>query len=114
VCEFSYTYDETAPGGRVALESIPFWDAYSAEDDPLVMFREFPDAIRFADSIVPNLFDNTFRVVLFIDRAKRGRSSLGYLNPPVLTSDGRAILVSTSIQDSTDMVDADLKPSNMN
>lgn len=92
ICEFEYSYDDTAPGGAASL--IPSWiDAGLADvnNDPQVMTREVPDAIRFADRANPGIFNTVKRVVVIVDRPKRARAT-GALPITGLSGSGLAVL----------------------
>ncbi len=74
VCQFTYTYEETEPGG--ASSDIPSGGlgSFNRYNDPQVRVREIADALSFAITTNPQIFESNCRVMVIVNRSKRAVS----------------------------------------
>lgn len=74
VCEFDYTYEDTAPGGSASDMPSGGLGSWGQVDDPQVRVREISNALSFAIERDPEIFNQNCRVLVVINRTKRAVS----------------------------------------
>lgn len=108
-CRLPYTYADTAPGGNATCTAgLPGGGlgVFSAQNDPLVMCREIPDAIEFTLNQQADFFDDIDRFLVIVNQNKRARSTIG-TNPFFIEGHGIYFLSAAILWDNDDVDNRD-------
>jgi hypothetical protein len=102
VCEFDYTYQDTAPGGSASpIPAGGLLGIFDIESDPIVIIREIPDAIEYALGQQPGIFDDDHRLLVIVNEKKRARSTIG--ESPFFIQDETLFLSAALLTETNDL-----------
>ncbi len=75
-------------------------------DDPEVMAREVPDAVKFADTAQPAIFRTTKRIIVVVNGSKRNRATMAMW--PFMLPNSGFVLLSAALVDVKTIAEEDL------
>ena len=106
-------YYLVATSGRTSFDFVPVRDGCEFDyaddgtvDDPAVMEREMRDAVEFVDRVQPEIFGETRRVMLLVNRPKRNRAT--WVDWPYLLRGSGFQLLSVAVIDVRTMAERGL------